>query len=72
VDAALTFFLFFFADAALARIETQQVWREGIVLNTLSTTSFLRASLSIVTISYFFYVALKIAAPGLVSRLFGT
>jgi hypothetical protein len=71
VEAALTFFLFIFADAALARIEPQQVWREGIVLDTLSMTSLLRASLSIVTISYFFYVALKIAAPGLVSRLFG-
>src|SRR5262249_4517187 len=71
VDAALTFFLFFFADAALARIETKQIWSEEFALKTVSTTSFLRASLSIVTISYFFYVALKIAAPGLVSRLFG-
>jgi hypothetical protein len=76
VDAALTFILFFFADAALARIETEKIWREGSVLGTLSTISFLRASLSIVTISYFFYVALKIAYPGLasglISRLFGT
>ena len=71
VDAALTFFLFFFADAALARIETEKVWREGSVLGTLSTISFLRASLSIVTISYFFFIALKIAAPSLVSRIFG-
>ena len=27
-----------FADAALARIETKQIWREGIVLDTLLMT----------------------------------
>jgi hypothetical protein len=39
-EAALTYFLFFFADAALARVEAQQAWKEEIVLDTLSTISF--------------------------------
>jgi len=70
VEAAMTFFLYFFADAAIARIETQ-IWSEEFALKTVDTVSFLRATLGIVAISYFFYVALNIAAPGLTHRLFG-
>jgi hypothetical protein len=68
-DALLTFFLLYFADAALARVETQRVWRDETVLKTLSTVAFLRAALSIVTMSHFFYVALVSVAPAWVLRL---
>ena len=65
VDALLTFFLFFFADAAITRIENQQTWKEDFVTNVVTSASFLRAVLGIVTISYFFYRALLIAFPAL-------
>lgn len=68
-DALLTFFLLFFADAALARVDSQRVWQEETVLKTLSTTAFLRAALSIVTMSHFFYVALVSVAPAWALRL---
>ena len=68
-EALLTCFLLFFADAALARLDDQQPWREEFVLQTVSTVSFLRAALSIVTISYFFYMACIAAAPDSVRRL---
>jgi hypothetical protein len=69
IDALLTFVLFFFADAAITRIETQQTWSDNFVLNIVTSASFLRAVLSIVTISYFFYVALLAAFPSVISRL---
>ena len=69
-DALLTFFLLYFADAALARVETQRVWQEETVLKTLSTVAFLRSALSILTMSHFFYIALVAIAPPLVFRLF--
>ena len=62
-DALLTFCLLFFADAALARLDGQQTWREATVLQTVSTVSFLRAALSLVTISHFFHIALVAVAP---------
>ncbi len=67
-EALLTFFLFYFADAAATRIENQQTWSEGAVWNVVTSTSFIRAVLSIVTISYFFYLALLAAFPNLVSH----
>ena len=71
VDAALTIILIYFPGLALYRIEQKKIWSENFALNTVSTISLLRATLSIVTISFFFYVALKNAAPGLASRIFG-
>jgi len=68
-DALLTFFLFLFADAALARLNRRQGWREGTVLGTVSTVSFLRAVLSLITISHFFRIALVAVAPGPLHRL---
>jgi hypothetical protein len=68
-DALLTFFLLFFADAAIARIENQHTWPENFVLNIVTSASFLRAVLSISTISYFFYIALLAAFPAVASRL---
>lgn len=68
-DALLTFFLLFFADAALARLNTQQAWREQTVLGTVSTVSFLRAAMSLLTISHFFRIALVAVAPGPLHRL---
>jgi hypothetical protein len=62
-DALLTFILLFFADAALARIEGERPWVEGFVMTTVASVSFLRATLSIATISHFFYIALLAAAP---------
>jgi hypothetical protein len=70
-DAVLTFFLLYFADAALSRIESQRVWREETVLKTLSTVAFLRAALSIFTMSHFFYIALVAVAPPSLLRLLG-
>lgn len=67
-DALLTFFLLYFADAALARLEGQ-AWREEVVLKTVSTVSFLRAAIGIVTVSHFFFVAFMAAAPNTVLRL---
>ncbi len=71
-DAVLTFVLLFFADAALARLDGQETWREATVLKTLATVSFLRAALSIVTVSHFFHIALLAAAPNSVLRLLGS
>ena len=68
-DALLTFFLFFFADAAITRIENQSTWPDNFVLNIVTSASFLRAVLSILTISYLFYIALFAAFPGVASRL---
>jgi hypothetical protein len=68
-DALLTFFLLFFADAALSRLDGKQAWREQTVLGTVSTVSFLRAALSIITISHFFRIALVAVAPGPLHRL---
>ncbi len=67
-EALLTFCVFYFADAAITRIENQQTWSEGTVSNVVTSTSFLRAVLSLVTISYFFYLALSAAFPNFVSR----
>lgn len=69
VDALVTFFLLFFADAALARIDDQRAWGDGVVVNTVSTVSFLRAALSVATIAGLFYLALGVAAPEFVSRI---
>lgn len=69
VDALLTFFLLYFADAALARIDGQQLWREESVMTTVTIFSFLRAVLSLVTISHFFHVALVAAIPEPVRHL---
>ena len=68
-DALLTFGLFLFADAALARVDTEKVWNEEAVLTTLSAASFLRAVLSIATMSHFFYIALMAVAPESLRRL---
>jgi hypothetical protein len=68
-DGLLSFFLLFFADAALARLDGQQSWRDDTMLKTVSAVSFLRAALSVVTISYFFYIALVAAVPDSVRPL---
>lgn len=57
IDAILTFFLLFFADAALARLSIPHLWREKSIGDVLSTVSFLRAISSVITILYFFYLA---------------
>ena len=62
-DALLTFFLFFFADAALGRIDSPHAWKEERTLGTVSAISFLRATLALVTIGHFFLIALRIVAP---------
>lgn len=68
-DALLTFVLLFFADAALSRLDGQKTWREETVMKTVSTVSLLRATLSIGTISHFFYLALVAVAPNSVLHL---
>ena len=62
-DALLTFFLFFFGDAALGRIDSPQAWKEERTLGTVSSLSFLRAALALVTIGHFFLIALRVVAP---------
>lgn len=62
-DALLTFFLFFFADAALGRLESPYAWKEERTLGTVSAISFLRATLALVTIGHFFLIALRVVAP---------
>lgn len=67
-DAVLTFLLLFFADAALARLDGKKAWRAKTVLNTVSGVSFLRATLSLATISHFFYLALSEVSPHFIYR----
>ena len=62
-DALLTFFLFFFADAALGRIDSPEAWKEERTLGTVSSLSFLRAALALITIGHFFFIALRVVAP---------
>lgn len=62
-DALLTFFLFYFADAALGRIDSPHAWKEERTLGTVSALSFLRATLALATIGHFFYIALRVVAP---------
>lgn len=64
IDALMTFCLLWYADAALARLEDKGVWHEETIAKTVSIVSFLRASLGIVTMSHFFYVALTTATAG--------
>ena len=69
IDALLTFFLLFFADAAITRIENEHTWSDNFVLNIVTSASFLRAVLSILTMSYLFYIAWLAAFPGIASHL---
>lgn len=62
-DAVLTFILLFFADAALARLEGAHPWPERTVLDVTSTISFVRVTLSLLTVAHFFGLALHIALP---------
>jgi len=61
-DALLTFWLFFFADAALARMDTQ-VWSEPFVANMLSMTSFFRGALAVLTMTRFCWLAILNVVP---------
>jgi hypothetical protein len=65
IDALLTFFLLFFADVALSRIEGQQAWPDSTVAATVSFVSFSRASLALGTMAYGFHSALLKVAGGL-------
>lgn len=68
-DAVLTFFLFFFADAALARHE-EGAWSGETILTTISVTSFIRAMCGLLTMSHFFYIALISVVPQTPKHLF--
>jgi len=72
IDALLTFSLLYYADAALARLEDQHAWREETVATVVSSVSFLRASLSIITMSHFFAVAFSTVVASRVPFLSGT
>ncbi|MGA3286206.1 MAG: hypothetical protein ABSD46_02135 [Bacteroidota bacterium] len=60
IDALLTFFLLFFTDSALARLDHKPFFKEETILNTVSFISFIRAAISIFTISIFFFYALNL------------
>jgi hypothetical protein len=59
IDALLTFCLLYYADAALGRLDSKDAWGSESVTKTLSSVSFVRASLAIVTMSHFFWLAFK-------------
>jgi hypothetical protein len=61
-DALLTFWLLFFSDAALARMDTQ-VWSEPFVANTVSMTSFFRGALAVLTMTHFCWAAILNVVP---------
>lgn len=69
-DAVITFLLLFFADAALARLESEHAWPEAKVMNTISVASFLRAMFSLLTMSHFFYIAFISVVPPTLKRFF--
>jgi hypothetical protein len=56
IDAALTYAMFFFADAALPRLD-QNVWTERPVLAAISGGTFVRNTLAILTMAYLFRLA---------------
>lgn len=68
VDALLTFFLLWFADAALPRLTSEYGWRERFVLDTTSTTSFVRATLSLIEVGYVGYLAMADTAVRFLHR----
>lgn len=53
IEAALTFFLWFFADAALARIKHDVPWPAQTVKHVFELATFVRAALGIVTVAIF-------------------
>jgi hypothetical protein len=62
-DAILTFGLLFFADGAIRRADTPQAWSEEAVRNTISFTTFVRATLALIAIAHFFTVVLRVLVP---------
>jgi hypothetical protein len=70
IDALLTYILFFFADAALARLE-EKAWPETVVLGTISGITLVRNVLAILTVSSFCYLAIReVANSGLIKFRF--
>jgi len=68
VDALLTFFLLWFADAALPRLNAEHGWREKVVMDTTSTTSFVRATMSLIVVGYVGYLAMADTAMRFLHR----
>ena len=68
-EAVITFLLLFFADAALGRLEEKHAWPERMVLDTISSVTFVRSALSILTISGFCYLALVFVFPDWMQHL---
>lgn len=50
IEAVITFALWFYADVALVRLNSKKMWEEKTVLNVVSVISFIRWSVSIVTV----------------------
>ena len=69
-DALLTFFLLFFADAALARRTESAAWREDTVLRIVSLTSFLRGTFGLMTMSRLCYLSITKVVPASVQLFF--
>jgi hypothetical protein len=63
-DAVLTVLLLWFADAALARHESEHPWGERTVRNVTEATSFVRGILGILTAAYLFWLALHLSLHG--------
>ena len=65
-EAVLTFGFFFFADAALARYDSDHPWHENTVLKTTFAASLVRATVAVPLMAYLFGVAVQVAFPRLV------
>lgn len=65
VDAILTLVLFYVADAALRRLNSNHPWSEQAVLDWTSAMSFFRNTVSLLAMAYLFRSAFHLAFPGL-------
>ena len=65
INAILTFVLFFYADRALARLDSSHPPREQTVRDVTDTISFVRFTFGLLTMAYFFWLTLHRISPGL-------
>ena len=65
VCGVLTLLFPWFADAALYRLDSNHPWPEQRVRDVTDTISFVRATLGLLTMAYFFWLALHRIIPGL-------
>ena len=69
-DALITYALFFFADAALVRLD-KNIWPERLIVGTVSGGTFLRNVLSILTMAHLCRVAVLEVLASRLGTVFG-